>query len=201
MRRRGPCTVCAHPERARAELQLAAGATIAATARKLGMSEDALQRHWKRHVPESHRKAMRPGAEALAARMELAGQIAEESTNTLDHLKAARAVLWQMIVEERAKGSTALATMAAAQYTKVCGLIAKMTGELATSPLVQHTTLNVTTITQSPEFQQLMDDVAAALEPYPEARRAVFERFAALECPDDRVIDVPQVTHVPTLET
>ncbi len=184
------CSICQHEERARAELLLAAGGSYIGVARKLGMSEDSLERHWKRHVPEQHRKALRPGAEALAARIELAGQIAEESTSTLDHLKAARAILWQMLVEERSKGSTALATMAAAQYTKVCGLIAKMTGELATSPLVTNTTFNLH-FTENPEFQALMDDVAKALEPYPEARRAVFDRFAALERQDDRIIDMP----------
>ena len=192
---RRACTICQHEERARAELLLAAGGTVCGTARKLGMSEDALERHWKRHVPEEHRKALKPGADALAARLELSGQIAEENTSSLEHLKAARAVLWQMLVEERSKRHTVPAVMVAGQYTKVCNMIAKLTGELAHSPLVQTTTINVH-FTQNPEFQALMDDVAAALEPYPEARRAVFDRFAALEQqPDDRIIDVPALVH------
>ncbi len=191
---RGTCSICVHLERARAELLLAAGGKFSETARKFDMSQDSLERHWKRHVPESHRKALAPGAEALAARLELAGQIAEENTSSLEHLKAVRAVLWQMLVTERARGHTVNATTAAAQYAKVCGLIAKLTGELATSPLVQTTTINVH-FTQHPEFQALMDDLAEALAPYPDARRAVFERFQALEQPDERVIDVPALTH------
>lgn len=86
------------------------------------------------------------------------------------------------------------AVFAAGQYTKTCGLIAKMTGELATSPLVQNTTYNVG-FTSNPDFLRLMDDLAKVLDDYPEARRAVFDRFAALESADDRVIDVRALAH------
>jgi len=181
------CTICLAESRAQAELLLASGAGFAATARKLGLSADALERHWKRHVPTELRVAMQPSAKALAARAELAGQVADESTSTLEHLKAARALLWQMLVDEREAGNTALAVMAATQYGKICNSIAKITGELAQSPLVSHTTLNFH-FTQDPEFQQLLGDLADALAPYPQARRAVFDRFAAL---DADPIEVP----------
>ncbi len=194
MRKRGRCQVCTHPERARLELLLAAGSGYRETARKFDLDEDAVARHWKRHVSEAHRKAMAPGAAALAARFELAGQIAEENTSSLEHLKAARAVLWRMWTAELSKGHTVTAAAAGGHYVKVCGLIAKLTGELATSPLVQTTNLHLH-FADSPEFQALMDDVAAALEPYPDARRAVFERLAAIERPDARVIDMPALVH------
>ncbi|MGC8519264.1 MAG: helix-turn-helix domain-containing protein [Steroidobacteraceae bacterium] len=193
--RRGVCSICVHQERARAELLLAAGGKFSETARKFGMSEDSLERHWKRYVPEKHRKALRPGAEALLARMELSAQIAEENTSSLDHLKAVRAILWQMLTESRARGQTLPAAAAAAQYVKTCALIGKLTGELAQSALVTSTHYHVH-LTEAPEFQQLMDDVARALAPYSEARRAVFEQFSRLEQqPEERVIDLPALAH------
>ena len=193
--RRGVCSICPHPERARAELLLAAGGRFSETARKLGMSPDALERHWKKHVPPSHRKALKPGAEALMARLELSGQIAEESTGTLEHLKAVRAVLWQLVIEARGRGHSIPATAAAGQYVKTCSVIAKLTGELAQSPLVASTHYHVH-FTEAPEFQALMKDLAKALAPYPEARRAVFEQFSRLEQqPEERVIEMPALEH------
>ena len=173
---------------------LAKGDACTATARRLGMSHDALARHWKRHVPEAHKKALLPGAAALAARDELAGQIAEENSSSLEHLQAVRAMLWRILLDAKARGKTMPAVFAAGQYTKTCGLIAKMTGELASSPLVQNTTFNVG-FTSNPDFLRLMDDVAKVLDDYPEARRAVFEKLAALERQDDRVIDAPALVH------
>jgi hypothetical protein len=192
------CTICQHEARAHAEILLARGDSFAATARKLGMSQDALERHWRRHCTEQMREAMKPGAKALAARAELAGQIAEEGVSTLDHLRAARALLWQMIVEERGASHSALATMAAAQYSKVCGLIAKITGEWAVNPLIANTSLHFH-FTADPGFQRLMDDVAEALEAYPEAKAAVFARFAALEG-DGRASAIDVSADVPALE-
>jgi len=188
---RRQCTICSHQARAHAEILLARGDTIASTARRLGMSQDALERHWKRHCTEEMRAALKPGAKALAARQALAGQLAEEGSNSLDHLRAARALLWQMLVTEREAGHTALATMAATQFVKACGLIAKITGEWADSPLIANTSLHLH-FASDPGFLKLMDDLAVALEAYPEARAAVFKRFEALEAEDSPVAMFPR---------
>lgn len=193
------CSICQHEARAHAEILLAKGDTYAATARRLGMSQDALERHWKRHCTPQMREALKPGAKALAARAELAGQIAEEGVSTLDHLRAVRALLWQMIVEERAASRTSLASMAAAQYSKVCGLIARITGEWATSPLIANTSLHFN-FTADPGFQQLMDELAGVLESFPEARAAVFARFAALEGENDAAQMMPAAERADAIE-
>ena len=171
---RKQCTVCTHEERARAELLLAKGDGYAETARKLGMSQDALERHWKRHTTEEMRKALQPGAKALAARLELAGQIAEENTSSLEHLKAARALAWQMVIDEREAGHTALATMALAQYTKIGSLIARINGELADTPLASSPLLqqnNLTIVMQSPEMQEFMRGFEAQMRDLVDAAR------------------------------
>lgn len=189
---RKQCTICNSAERARAELLLATGESFAAVSRRTGLSQDALSRHWNRHCSEELRESLKPSARAIAARLELGAQIAEEGTSTLEHLRGARALLWQLLIEEREAGHTSLAVMAATQYTKICSLIAKITGEWADSPLISQTTINLH-FTESPEFQQLMADIAEALAPYPEARRAVFATFAALDQDS-----LPAIEHMPS---
>jgi lambda repressor-like predicted transcriptional regulator len=191
---RKQCTICNSAERARAELLLATGESFAAVSRRTGLSQDALSRHWNRHCSEELRESLKPSARAIAARLELGAQIAEEGTSTLEHLRGARALLWQLLIEEREAGHTSLAVMAATQYTKICSLIAKITGEWADSPLISQTTINLH-FTESPEFQQLMADIAEALAPYPEARRAVFATFAAL---DQDSQSLPALEHMPS---
>lgn len=206
---RKQCTICNSAERARAELLLATGESFAAVSRRTGLSQDALSRHWNRHCSEELRESLKPSARAIAARLELGAQIAEEGTSTLEHLRGARALLWQLLIEEREAGHTSLAVMAATQYTKICSLIAKITGEWADSPLISQTTINLH-FTESPEFQQLMADIAEALAPYPEARRAVFATFAALDqdslpaiehMPSDPVVHDPVVHEISASET
>lgn len=206
---RKQCTICNSAERARAELLLATGESFAAVSRRTGLSQDALSRHWNRHCSEELRESLKPSARAIAARLELGAQIAEEGTSTLEHLRGARALLWQLLIEEREAGHTSLAVMAATQYTKTCSLIAKITGEWADSPLISQTTINLH-FTESPEFQQLMADIAEALAPYPEARRAVFATFAALDqdslpaiehMPSDPVVHDPVVHEISASET
>jgi hypothetical protein len=87
--RKTQCTVCPHPERAR-ELLLAKGDGYAEVARRLGLSVDALERHWKRHTTTMFREALAPRGKALAAWEAFMVQATEDGSSVLDHLKAAR---------------------------------------------------------------------------------------------------------------
>lgn len=176
---RKQCTVCNSAERARAELLLATGESFAAVGRRLKLSEDALERHWKRHCTEELREALRPSARAVAARLELGAQVAEEGVSTLEHLRSTRALLWQLLVEERAAGRTSLAVMAATQYTKVCGLIARITGEWAASPMI--TQNNLLIVSQSPQVQEFLQGLMGELAAFPEAARSVVRWLEAQE--------------------
>ena len=86
----GRCAVCKHPERLRAELLIAGGASQQSVCRKFGLSVHAMNRHWRGHVsPE--RKAM-----LLVGPLEhqaLASQVAEEASSVIDHFKAIRSGL------------------------------------------------------------------------------------------------------------
>ena len=68
-------------------------------------------------------------------------------------------------------------------------LLAKITGELAQSPLVQNNTqIN---LTMSPEFAQFQANLVRALTPFPAAYQAVVREFERLEA---------EATPLPALE-
>ncbi len=193
MARRKQCTVCNSAERAHVELLLAKGDSFAAVARRFNLSHDAVARHWKRHCPEEIREALKPSARAIVARLELGAQVAEEGVSTLEHLRSARALLWQLLTEERAAGHTSLAVMAATQYTKVCSLIARITGEWAESPLI--TQNNLTVITQSPQVQEFLQGLMAELAAFPDAARAIVRWLEAQEADALEAVALPAPEH------
>ena len=189
------CTICANQERARAELLLAKGDGYTAVAKRLGLSVDALERHWRHHTSEAYRKALAPGGKALAARHELTAQVAEDAGSVLDNLKASRAGAWQLFVKELIAGSSTRAAIILAQHTKINLAIARITGELAVSLLVTQTHYHQHQhFSADPEFVCLMREVAEALGPYPEARRAALARFAALDAMPIEDEALPQLT-------
>jgi transposase-like protein len=192
---RTQCSICPHVERARAELLLARGDQVRATARKFGMSEDALARHWRNHVSEEQRAGLVLGGQALAAQQSLAVQVAEANGSVLDNYLATRSALWTRLVVELSGGHSTVAAILATQITRVNDSIARLTGELAASPLIQQTNIHVN-LTQHPDFLELMQDLAEALGPYPEARRAVFARIEQREvAPDDEAEPLPRLEH------
>jgi hypothetical protein len=185
-RRRGnprvQCSICSHVERARAELLLAKGDQIRATAHRLGMSEDALSRHWRAHVPEDQRAGLVLGGQALAAQQGLAVQVAEANGSVLDNYHATRAGLWQRFIAELQGGDSTLVAMLATQITKINDSIARLTGELATSPLISQTSIHMH-VTQLPEFMELIEELAEVLGPHDDARRDVFAWLARRDTP------------------
>jgi hypothetical protein len=73
--------------------------------------------------------------------------------------------------------------------------VARLTGELASSPLVQQTTNNF--FLNDPQFAAFQARLIATLRPFADARSAVIAEFSRLETPvADRA--PPQLTHEQT---
>lgn len=190
----GRCTVCAHTERTRIELLLAGGAGQKSVADKFGLSKDSVHRHWHGHVPEERRAALLLGPVQVQA---LAAKVAEESESVIDHHKATRAGLYQFFTTALEAGDKTSGAMLAGRLTEVNNSIARITGELASSPLVQRNTVNV--FMQSQEFAEFQGRLIAVLSRFPEAREAViaeFERLEALEA----AAEPAEHTELPALE-
>lgn len=184
----GQCGVCRHSDRARAELWLAGGASQHAVAEKLAVSHDAVRRHWLKHVSNARKAALVLGPVQVEA---LAAKIAEESESIIDHHRTTRAGLYQCYVAALDAGDLNGAATIAGRLTEVNRELSKLTGELATSPLVQNNHLHV----HAPVIQDIQEMLLRVLEPFPDAAQAV---IAGLEALDRR--SQPTAPNRPALE-
>lgn len=177
-RRTGPngqCRACQHVERARIELLLASGASIRSVAKKFDVEYFCLRRHWQKHVSDERKGRLVLGPvqrEALAAR------VSEESESVLDHFKAVRAGLYQLYQGALEAGDRNGGALLAGRLHENLNSLARLTGELAQSPLVIQQTTNILI---SREVVFLQAAILRALVQYPEARIAVIREFREFE--------------------
>jgi len=151
------CTVCTHPSRERIDRELVSGAPNRAVASLCDVSEAALRRHKANHLPASLAKAQDAGEVAEAD--DLLAQVRGLQTRTLAILGAA---------ENSMQHRTALSAIREARSN--LELLAKLIGELDDSPTVN--------ILIAPTVQVA---ILKALEPHPQARRAVADALGVLE--------------------
>lgn len=155
-----PCSVCVHAEADKISAQLIEGATLEALSKAYKLSVTALHRHKQQHIPLSLTKAQ--VAQEIAAADSLMDKITE-----LDR-KA------ENIYQKAIKADNLNAAIGAVRELRgVTELYGKITGEL--------TSQNVTNIIVAPEWVSLRNVILVALDPYPEARRAVIEAVGRLE--------------------
>ena len=180
------CRVCAHLERTKIELDLANGAHQKVIAERYGVSESSVSRHWRRHVDDERKLRLRLGP---VPRMALSARVCEENANVMDNLKVVRAGLYQSLDLALQVNDGRLVASLSGRLHENLALLAKITGELAQSPLVQHNTqIN---LTMSPEFARFQADLVRALAPFPAAYQAVIREFERIEA---------EATPLPALE-
>lgn len=146
------CTICTHPQRDAIDLALLAGESYRHIAARFDTSTASLQRH-KDHLPGQLAKA-HEAAEVVKA------------DTLLDRLKELNAETRAILKETREGGNHDLALKAIARVEKQLELEAKLLGELQPEGM----TINVYS---TPEWLSLRAVVIHALQPYPEAGRAV----------------------------
>jgi len=153
------CTVCAHADTKKINEQLVGGATLDTLANTYKLTKAALQRHQKNHIPAQLVKAQY--AQEIAAADSLMERVTSLNRKAEDVYRRAL----------DAENLTA-AIAAVREMRGITELYAKITGEL------QAQTVN--NIIVMPEWVSLRSAILAALEPYPEARRAVVEAVGRL---------------------
>lgn len=175
----GRCRVCRHPDRGRIELLAAAGASRPVLGRKFGMSDDSIQRHMARHVTPERRAQLALGPVSTQA---LASAVAEESESVLDNLRVVRAGLYNLYAAACEAGDRLGGAVLAGRLHENLRTVAKITGELANSPLIQHTHNTVNLLGNDPRFAQFQLDLVRALSGFPDALKAVTREFERIEC-------------------
>lgn len=183
----GRCQICRHAQRIEIELLLAGGASGRAVARKFTIDHSAIARHWRRHVAQERKARLVLGPVQTHA---LAARVAEESSNVIDQLRVVRAGLFEGYQAALTAGDRHSAAMLAARLHENLRLVARLTGELAASPLVQIN--NHTVLIESPQFAEFQARLIQVLARHPEARDAVVAEFEALEA---QCAPVPALEH------
>src|SRR5215211_7666091 len=147
------CTICTHPDRTAIDEALVAGESTGKLAgRYRTIDERALRRHRSNHLPA--KLVMARAAEEVAQADDLLGAVQDLQARTLAILEAA---------EGSREHRTALAAIREARSN--LELLAKLLGELDERPQVN--------LLISPEWLELRAVIITALEPHPQALRAV----------------------------
>lgn len=173
--------MCRHPERARVEVLLAGGgASHRAVAKRFSLSRHAVDRHWMNHVTDERKACLILGP---VEREALSSRVAEESGSLLDHFKAIRSALYDLLVKAHAAGDGQTGAMLSGRLHENLNSIARLTGELASSPLVQinQQTNNIASFMAEPGFMVFQADLIRVLSRFPDARAAVIDAFRKLE--------------------
>jgi hypothetical protein len=146
------CTVCEHPDREAIDRALVGDSSNLSVSSLFGVSESAVRRHKTNHLPA--KLVMAQAAEEVAQADDLLAQIQDLQRHTLAILEAA---------ETTKQHRTALSAIREARSN--LELLAKLLGELDERPVVN--------LSVSPEWLELRAVIVAALEPHPDALRAV----------------------------
>ena len=154
------CTVCAHADAGKINKQLVAGVPLDTLAKATGLTVSALQRHNKNHIPAQLAKAQE-AKEAAAA------------DSLMDRVAALNGKA-EAIYSKALKAENLSAAIGAIRELRgITELYARITGEL------QEQTVN--NIIVMPEWVSLRNVILIALDPYPDARRAVVEAVGRAE--------------------
>jgi hypothetical protein len=175
-RRRGAtqCSICLHEKRASIELALVLRVPTRVLAKRFDVSRDALYRHGRRHLSPQQRAALLAAQKPTAVDLEKLQ--ASESEGLLAQLVAQRARLQTYAEQALELGDPKAAVSVERGITANLELVAKLLGQL-----VQHHEVRSTSILVSPDYIALRHAIVKALQPFPDAARAVGAALHALE--------------------
>jgi hypothetical protein len=163
-----------HSDRVRMERMLADNKSQAFVAKTFEVSPDAVQRHWRSHISEDRKAALKLGE---VPKQELVARVAEESARVVDYYHELRADLRSDYLALRAAGDYMTAASVAGRLLSCLNSMAKISGELANSPLVK----NSVNVFVMPEWSAIEHMLLEVLSPHPEILTRVVQALEALE--------------------
>ena len=147
------CTICRHRKVQEINKQLVSGETFQTIANEFKCSAQAIQRHKAHHIPELLKEAEILSADSLTE------QIA-------DIRKTISELLQQAIASDNLRDAHNFA----GDTLKQIELEGKILGQIKEQTINVNTQIN---ILQSSEWIELRGQILQAIEPYPEAKRAL----------------------------
>ena len=168
------CTICQHEKRHLLELGLVHRVPARVLAARFGVSKDALHRHRRNHLSPQHAAALL--AAQKPTEVDLEALQASESEGLLAQLVAQRARLQTYAEQALELGDTKAAVAVERGVIANLELVAKLLGQLVTRHEVRSTSILV-----SHDYLQLRSVLVKALQPFPDAARAVGAALHRLE--------------------
>lgn len=154
------CTVCRHPQTEAISLELLQQVPMRQIADKYGLSLSAIARH-KKHVPAS------------LAKTEEAQHVAEAS-NVMQKIIELDRRVDEIYTQATNANDPGLALKALKEMRGITELYAKLAGEISSAKTVNN-------IIITPEWLSMRAVMLRALEPHPEARRALVAALGGVE--------------------
>ncbi|MBY0508669.1 MAG: hypothetical protein K2P94_00825 [Rhodospirillaceae bacterium] len=169
------CSICNHPRRPEIDHSLANRVSEWRVAKRFSVSRDAIHRHKKKHLPPQLEAALLSQSGA-ASSIDLEALRKSESEGLLQTL------IWQKahVLQQIDKAEANMDPVAVSVFHKVLlentKTIAKLVGDLASRS--GHVTNNFLI---APQYLELRHAITRALEPFPDARKAVAMTLQAME--------------------
>lgn len=165
------CKVCTHLERALIEQEVARGISQRTVAKKYGLAQTSLSKHWRKHVSDNAKAALIAGPARRAKLLMIAD---ETQLSTLEYFKIIRSKLFNQFVVCSDANDHYASSLIAGRLLETLNHLGRASGELM--GLVGGTTINVdmrTQIMTSPIVAEIEAGLVRTLAPFPEARAAV----------------------------
>jgi hypothetical protein len=156
------------------ELGLVLGTSLRVLSNRFGVSVDALHNHRHKHLTPAQRAAYLSALKPCEVDLEHLQR--SESEGLLASLVGQRARLQQLVEMAMEQGSVHSCISAERAITSNLELVAKLLGQLIQHHEVRHTSLLV-----SPDYIRLRQAIVEALQPYPNAVKAVSRALHLLE--------------------
>lgn len=151
------CTICSHEDRREIDRALVGGTAKRRIAADFSVSESAVWRHFREHLPE------------LLSRAYEAEQTAE-ADKLLTDIRRLQAKTLLMLQEAEKSGDLRTALAAVREARNNIALLAELRGHLDRRPQIN--------FVFSPEWLELRALIVGALEPHPDARESVLRAIA-----------------------
>lgn len=164
------CSICDHPKRDIIDQALVSNAVLRGITREYGVSEDALTRHKKSHIPEllSRAQEIQDNKAVMVAEVARAKEAMEtgQANNLLQQVKDLINRTDGIYEKAEEAGDLRTALTAIRESRGNLELLGKLIGELQDSGV----TVN---IYNNPEWMELRALILNVLEPYSEAKEAL----------------------------
>jgi len=168
------CTVCQHDKRHQIEIGLVHRVPVRVLALRFGISHYALHRHRHNHLTPQVAAAIL--AAQKPTEVDLEALQVSESEGLLSQLVAQRARLQTYAEQALDLGDTKAAVAVERATTSNLELVAKLLGQLVTRHEVRSTSILI-----SADYLALRAAIVKALQPFPDAARAVGKALHVLE--------------------